>query len=104
MNQNNRKTGGNMSSTFAIRCLAAVFVFYSLYDIVRAYFAGGEDAPSLLLLLLAILVLGGGGAFVAYSAYKEWKRDDSAQDETSGAEADEQAALPEETKETEQRV
>ena len=74
MDQNNQKSGGNFNATVAIRCLAAAFVFYSLYDIVRGYFVGGEEAPSLLLLILSIVVLGGGGVFIAWMAWKEWKK------------------------------
>ena len=104
MNPNNKKSGGNMSTTFAIRCLAACFVLYSLYDIVRAYFAGGEDAPTPFLLLLAVVVLGGGGAYIAYTAYKEWKRDPNEQATEEEPEEETAKALPEQTEETEQDV
>jgi len=103
MNQNNRKTGGNLSTTFAIRCLAAAYLLYSLFDIIRAYFGVGEDKPSLLLLLLSIVVLGGGGLFVACTAYREWKRSPGTQSaDTSGAvTAEADAAIPGQTEETE---
>lgn len=96
---NNRKNGGNMSLTFGIRVIAALFVFYSLFDIVKAYFAGGEDAPSLMLLALSALVLGGGGIFIAFMAWKEWKKPQSGPEEPAENQLPEAAEGTEETEE-----
>lgn len=96
MNQNHRGNTGNATTVF-IRCLAAGFVFYSLWEIVSAFLKGGEDAPSLTLLLLAIAVLGGGGVFIALMAWKEWKRYKAGQDAPAEEAPEETPQLPEET-------
>lgn len=68
-----RKTG-NANQALVFRLVAIGLVLYWLADIVKAYFAGGPDAPSLLLLIVAILVMGGGAVIVAVLAYRTWKK------------------------------
>ena len=63
----------NMQTTLMIRVLAVGYILYMLYNIVKSYFAGGADAPSLTLLLVAILVLGGGSLWVAVVTWKDYK-------------------------------
>lgn len=95
MNQNNSNSGA-FTLTVAIRCLAAGFVFYSLGEILLAFFRGGEEAPSATLLLLSLLVLGGGGVFIALMAWKEWKKNKAALQEQAAEEA---SRLQEQTEE-----
>ena len=68
-----RKTG-NANQALTFRLVAVALVLYWLFGIVKAYFEGGSDAPSLLLLIIAIVVMGGGAAFVGLLAYKTWKK------------------------------
>lgn len=93
MGQNNQTSGGRFSHIVALRCLAAGFVLYSLFDIVRGYFAGGEEAPSLLLLILSVLVLGSGGVYIALMAWKEWKKGGTPSEQPASAEQEEPAVL-----------
>ena len=93
-----RNNSGAFNLTVAIRVLAAGFVFYSLGEIVLAFFKGGEEAPSLTLLLVSILVLGGGGVYVALMAWREYKKNKDALQEAETA-PEEAPALPEEDSE-----
>ena len=68
-----RKTG-NANQALTFRMIAVVLVLYWLFGIVKAYFEGGPEAPSLLLLIIAIVVMGGGAIFVALLTYKTWKK------------------------------
>lgn len=65
---------GNPTTMILFRVLAIGYVLWILKDLVQAYLAGGEEAPSLWLLLGAIAVLGGGCVFVAIMSYKQWKQ------------------------------
>lgn len=64
-----------------LRFLGAGYVLYLLFDIVKSYFAGGEDAPKLYLVLIAVVILGGGSAWVLYTAWKEYKANKQAMEE-----------------------
>lgn len=55
----------NVTTLVAVRLLAVGYCLYCLWEIIKMYMAGGEDAPSIWLLLLGILVLGGGSVWVA---------------------------------------
>lgn len=68
-----RKTG-NANQALTFRLIAVALVLYWLFGIIKAYFEGGPEAPSLLLLIIAIVVMGGGAAFVGLLAYKTWKK------------------------------
>ena len=57
-----------------IRALVVGYLLYSVYDIVRMYLAGGEDAPSLTIVLIAVVLLGGGGIWTGVTIYKQWKQ------------------------------
>ena len=70
---------GNPSTMIMFRVLAIGYVLWILKDLVKAYIAGGEEAPSLPLLIGAILVLGAGCVFVGIMSYKQWKQMKEAQ-------------------------
>ena len=70
---------GNPSTMIMFRVLAIGYVLWILKDLVAAYIAGGEEAPSLPLLIGAILVLGAGCVVVGIMSYKQWKQMKEAQ-------------------------
>ena len=90
-----RKTG-NANQGLTFRLIAAGLVLYWLFGIIKAYFAGGPEAPSLLLVIIATIVLGGGAAGVAILAIKTWKKQ-KADAEMTEEEIAEMEALREET-------
>ena len=65
---------GNPTTMIFFRLLAIGYVLWILKDLVKAYVAGGEEAPSLALLIGSIVVLGGGCVAVGIMSYKSWKR------------------------------
>jgi len=73
------KNPGNPSTMIMFRVLAIGYVLWILKDLVKAYIAGGEEAPSLPLLIGAILVLGAGCVVVGIMSYKQWKQMKEAQ-------------------------
>ena len=68
------RKANNANQALTFRLIAVALVLYWLFGIVKAYFEGGPEAPSLLLLIIAIVVMGGGAAFVGLLAYKTWKK------------------------------
>ena len=80
----------NMNSVMMFRLLAAGYVLYMLYQVVKSYIEGGEEAPSLFLLLFSIVLLGGGAAVILLLSWREYKRY-----QAECKEAAEQAALEE---------
>lgn len=64
----------NEKAMLTIRAIAAVYLFYLAYDMVRMYMEGGPDQPSIGLLIggTAFLVLG--GAFIAYITIRDYRR------------------------------
>jgi len=65
---------GNPTTMILFRLLAIGYVLWIMKDLVAAYIAGGEEAPSLWMLLGAIVLLGGGCVFIGIMSYKQWKR------------------------------
>lgn len=112
---------GNPTTMIFFRILAVGYVIWILKDLVVAYMAGGEDAPSLGMLITTIVVFGAGIAFIVVSSIKQWKTmkadfdayndqvaAEYAEEEASREEAEEDPAddeeileLPEETPEEE---
>lgn len=54
--------------------ITAVMLASMLWTIVKAYLAGGSEAPTLAILLLAIAVLGGGMVFALVYAFSLLKK------------------------------
>lgn len=54
--------------------IATVMLASMLWTIVKAYLAGGPEAPTLAILLLAIAVLGGGMVFAVLYAISLFKK------------------------------
>ena len=69
-----QKAPGNPTTMILFRVLAIGYVIWMLKDVVKAYFAGGPDAPSGLLVLVAVLVLGGGCVWIGIMSYKQYKQ------------------------------
>ena len=110
----------NPSNVIAFRVLAVGYLVYLCVDLIKLYNAGGPDAPSLTALILGMVVLGGGAAFLAFIAYKEWKRSKveydaymaelraeaeakrAAEEAEEDFEEDEELLLPEEGEDTEE--
>ena len=55
----------NINTLLGVRALAVGYCLYCLWQIIKMYMEGGEQAPSIWLLLAAILVLGGGSVWIA---------------------------------------
>lgn len=83
----------NPHFTLMIRVLAVGYLGYCLWEILKLYRAGGEDAPSLPLLIVAVVVLGGGAVWVAITSFLQWKKDQAA----ASAAADAEDAAAEQT-------
>lgn len=64
---------GNPTTMVMFRVLAVGYILWILKDLVEAYMAGGEEAPSLGLLIGAIVVFGAGCTFIVISTIKQWK-------------------------------
>ena len=68
-----RKTG-NANQALLFRLAGMGLVLYWLFGIIKSYFQGGPDAPSLLLVAIATLVMGGGAVIVGIIAFRTWKQ------------------------------
>ena len=64
----------NPDAYFGFKLLAAGYLLYLTWDIIKMYIAGGEDQPSIPLLIFSILFLGGGAIFIAVSSFRMWRR------------------------------
>ena len=69
-----------------------------LWDVVEAFLAGGEEAPSVPMLILAIVLLGGGTIFSAIQTYRTWKAL-SEEDRQKAEEARKKAEMEQQTEE-----
>ena len=110
----------NPNNIVAFRVLAIGYIGYMCVNMIKLYTEGGPDAPSLTALILGMVVLGGGAAFLAFIAYKEWKRSKveydaymaelraeaeakrAAEEAEEDFEEDEELLLPEEGEDTEE--
>lgn len=90
--------GPNRTILFPV--IAVMVLSSMLWDIVSAYVAGGDDAPSTPILVVAIVVLGGGTVFSVIQAWRTWKalnEEEQKKAEEQRKKAQEQPeALPEE--------
>ena len=73
MSEKKRFDFSGPNRTVIFPALAVFLLAAMLWDIVSAYIAGGEDAPSLTVLIVAIVVLGGGTVFALLQSYRTWK-------------------------------
>lgn len=85
----------NMNNVMLFRLLGIGYVLYMAYDVVKAYFVGGEDAPSLTLVLLAVIVLGGGSVAVGILSWKDYKKYRAQEAEKAQAELSQDEEQPE---------
>lgn len=81
LRKDDRSAPRDPRSTLTFRGLAVLLELYFLMELVKAYRAGGEDAPSLGVLILGIVVLGGGAVLLCFLAWREWKK---AKEESGG--------------------
>lgn len=64
----------NPNTMVMIRLLAVGYVLYTVWEIIKLYIAGGEDAPKLWMVILSVVVFVGGSVWIGWMTYKEWKR------------------------------
>ena len=69
-----QKAPGNPTTMILFRVLAIGYVVWMLKDVVKAYFAGGPDAPSGIFVLCSCLVLGAGCVWIAIMSIKQYKQ------------------------------
>lgn len=69
-----QKAPGNPTTMILFRVLAIGYVIWMLKDVVKAYFAGGPDAPSGIFVLVSCLVLGAGCVWIGIMSYKQYKQ------------------------------
>lgn len=64
----------NPDNYFMFKLLAAGYLLYLLWDIIKMYMAGGEDQPSVLLMVCSFAVLGGGAVYIGITSFLQWRR------------------------------
>jgi len=69
----------NPKNTMLIRALAVGYLLYTVYNMIRLYMEGGEDAPSLGLLIAAVVLFVGGSVWIGILSFKQWKQMKQAQ-------------------------
>ena len=69
-----QKAPGNPTTMILFRVLAIGYVIWMLKDVVKAYFAGGPDAPSGTFVLCSCLILGAGCIWIAIMSVKQYKQ------------------------------
>ena len=94
----------NPDTYFMFKLLAAGYLLYLLWDIIKMYMAGGADQPSVLLMVCSFVVLGGGAVFIGITSFNQWRRFKKEAQEQAQLEeeaAEEQDSLPEAQEEEE---
>lgn len=66
-------SNGNPQSQFALYFGAIVLVVLMYARVVKAYFVGGPEAPSVMLLIISGVVLGAGCVVVGVRAWRIYK-------------------------------
>ena len=64
----------NPDAYFGFKLLAAGYLLYLVWDMIKMYREGGPDQPSVILLICSVVVLGGGALFIAISSYRLWRK------------------------------
>lgn len=64
----------NPDNYFMFKLLAAGYLLYLLWDIIKMYMAGGADQPSVLLMVCSFAVLGGGAVYIGVTSFLQWRR------------------------------
>lgn len=97
----NNKNRNDTMLTF--RLLAVGYILYMVWQVIKAYIEGGEEAPSVLVLVLTIVLLGGGAVFVLIISLKQYRANkQQIEEQVAQARAEaEQAALEEAEERTE---
>ena len=74
-----------------IRLLAAGYILYMLFQTIKSYIAGGEEAPTVFVLLISIVVLGGGAVFILLLAFRQYRKNKEAIEERMRQQREEEA-------------
>ena len=97
----------NPTTLLGIRALAVGYLIYCLWQIIKMFIEGGEQAPSIWLLLLAIVVLGGGAVWIAVVTLlkiKQLKEEERARLDEEDALLENSAEQTEEAENEEEKV
>lgn len=89
---NNKPRIKNPSMMVTMYGAVIAVVLYMLWQIISAYRAGGEEAPTLTVLIVACVLLGGGCVFIACLAVRLWKQ--AKEDAQDPPRTDERDTLP----------
>lgn len=70
--------GASRTSSFPM--LGFMMMIFMLWDAVKGYLVGGEDAPSLPALIVSIVLFGSGAVFCAMQTWRTYKAEMAARE------------------------